>query len=443
LDTPLQQEDMFQYLSLCIDNQLQHRKAQPTGIRTYETTQSDEQSRCSSEDDPDARAKWYFTYAACCTWWERTLHQAADAAQISARTSMEIRVLRDCGYRSKKQSKSLSFEIRTRPSISRNISRNRGGWCRSQYEIASVVGCKESAMSKQFRVDSVEIYQRGNNEELFRSCFKDSELHSKYVTMYDLEISGHPSYFANELLVHNCHAFSSASWQSMLTTIEAPPAKSVFMFATTNPEKIPATIISRVQVFQLSKISTEGIYNRLLHVIKCENAEGRNIEYVPDAISLIAKLASGGMRDALTLLDKALAYSNELTSENVTAALNLPNYDDCFALLTAYAKRDNKSVASILNVVYNSGVNFVKWFESFHSFIMNVVKYILLKDIESTMIPAHYADKISKYSEPHLAICLRLANILVKMNAELKVSQYQQELALTYLCQQPIKKEGN
>lgn len=242
-------------------------------------------------------------------------------------------------------------------------------------------------------------------------------------------------------IIDEVHAISSAGWSALLKTLEESPAKSIFALCTTNPEKIPATIISRVQVFQLSKISLEGIYNRLKHVVECENAEGRSITYDPAALNFIAKLANGGMRDALTLLDKALVYSTDITSENVTAALNLPNYDDYFALLSAYAKRDNKDIAAIIHYVYNSGVNFVKWFEGFHAFLMNVVKYILLKRIELTMIPTHYQDKISRYGDPHLSVCLKLANILVKLNSELKFSQYQQEIALTYLCQ-PVRKEN-
>ena len=145
------------------------------------------------------------------------------------------------------------------------------------------------------------------------------------------------------------------------------------------------------------------------------------------------------MRDALTLLDKALTYSNEITLQNLEIALNLPNYDDYFALLQAYASRDNTKVTSIVNTVYNSGVNFVKWFEGFHSFIINVVKYIFLQDIEQTLIPSHYNDKISKYGTSHSIICLKLANKLLTMNNELKTTQYLQEVALTYLCQLPKK----
>lgn len=230
------------------------------------------------------------------------------------------------------------------------------------------------------------------------------------------------------------HAFSQAAWQVLLKTLEEGPAKSVFIMCTTNPEKIPATILSRVQTFQLSKISLEGIYSRLVQVLDLEKAEGAEITYSTDAVNYIAKLANGGMRDALTLLDKALSYSLDITSENLAKALNLPNYDDYFTLLSAYAKKDNTQIATIVHNVYNSGVNFVKWFEGFHSFVINIVKYIFLQDINATMIPSHYADKISNYSTAHSAICLRLANKLVTLNHELKSTQYLQELALTYLC---------
>jgi DNA polymerase-3 subunit gamma/tau len=240
-------------------------------------------------------------------------------------------------------------------------------------------------------------------------------------------------------IVDECHSLSSQAWQSLLKTLEESPAKSIFMFCTTNPEKIPDTILSRVSTFQLSKISLDGIYNRLKYVLDCEISEGRNITYTEDAVNFIAKLANGGMRDALTLLDKALAYSNDISSETLSKALNLPKYDDYFRLLQAIAKKDNKSIAETVHMVYNSGVNFVKWFEEFHSFVINIVKYILLQDINATMIPSHYVDKISKYSSAHLTICLKLANKLVKLNQELKTTNYQQEIALTYLCTIPKK----
>ena len=235
-------------------------------------------------------------------------------------------------------------------------------------------------------------------------------------------------------IIDECHSLSSAAWQSLLKVLEESPARSVFVFCTTNPEKIPSTILSRVQTFQLSKISLDGIYNRLIYVLNEEIKDGRNITYNDEGVLFVAKLANGGMRDALTLLDKVLVYTNDICSETVAEALNLPNYDDYFELLGAVAKKDNAAIISIIHNVYNSGVNFVKWFEDFHAFIMNIVKYIFLQDISKTMIPSHYQEKISKYGVAHSSICLNLANKLTRLNQELRSTNYQQEIALTYLC---------
>ena len=235
-------------------------------------------------------------------------------------------------------------------------------------------------------------------------------------------------------IIDECHAYTSNSWQALLKTLESSPAKSLFFLATTNPEKIPGTILSRVQQFQLSKISLAGINTRLKYVLDSENNEGAGITYTDDAVNYVAKMANGGMRDALTLLDKSLSFSKELTIENVSQALNLPEYSDFFELLGAYASKDNAKIAAIVDKVYNSGVNFVKWFENFHSFVINIVKYIYLKDINKTMIPSTYQDKISPYGTPHLRVCLILANKLLTMIHELKSTQYLQEIALTNLC---------
>lgn len=240
----------------------------------------------------------------------------------------------------------------------------------------------------------------------------------------------------------NCHSLTSQSWQILLKTLEAPPARSVFIFATTNPEKIPATIISRVQTFQLSKISVDGIFNRLKYVMDNEIKEGQQYTYTDDALLYIAKLANGGMRDSLTLLDKALAYNKDITMENIQKSLGLPHYDEYFSLLNAYASKDNVKIAQVVNDVYNSGINFVKWFEGFHSFVIQIVKYILLRDINQTMIPNTYESKLSKYTTAHANMCIKLARKLMELNAKLKTTSYLQETALTYLCFVSTPKKG-
>ena len=391
------------------------------------------------KDDRNSESEWKLECLEGSTWGEWSIYQAADSFEKLPNRGVGIRVSRQDRDKTKRQSEQLPYQLQTRPCLSEFNARCRGRWERPQYEVATVARRKESEMSGKFGVENIEVYKLGHNDGLFRNYFSAEQLNSGTVELYDLEVDGHPSYYVEGLLVHNCHAISSAGWASFLKCLEESPARTIFIFCTTNPEKIPDTILSRVQVFQLSKISLEGINRRLIHVLDSEIAEGRPVTYTADAVNFIAKLSSGGLRDSLTLLDKALAYSNDINSENLMKALNLPNYDDYFTLLQAIASKNNAVITQTVHDVYNSGVNFIKWFEGFHSFVINIVKYIFMQDISKTMIPSHYADKMSGYKAAHSAICLRLAAKLLTIIHELKSTNYQQELALTYLCTPPQK----
>lgn len=235
-------------------------------------------------------------------------------------------------------------------------------------------------------------------------------------------------------IIDEVHVLSAQAWQVLLKTLEESPAQSVFVLCTTNPEKIPETILSRVQVFKLAKISLDGIIARLKHVLDSEIAEGRQVTYTDDAVAFIAKISNGGMRQALTNLDRVLAFSNNVNMENTESALNLPNYDIFFELLNACVRHDNEVITKVVSDVYNSGVNFVTWFEQFQSFIINILKFVYIQDINATSIPNSYVEKLKGYTSQHAVICLRLATILIKMISELKTTTYLQEIAIIYLC---------
>ena len=336
----------------------------------------------------------------------------------------------------RQQSEQIPIFVQSRPSLSKFNDCDRGGWQDTLLELCEIIGLQENGLLGKSRVESVTFYERGNNEQLFENSFTSEQLHSEYVDMYDLEVEGCHNYFVEGVLVHNCHALSSSSWQAMLKTLEEPPARTVTCLCTTNPEKIPATILSRVQTFQLSKISLEGIVNRLKYILQNEGySEGSGSgTYTDEAVNYIAKLAKGGMRDSITLLTKVLAYSNEVNMESVTSSLSLPNYDRYFDLLNFLVSRNNESIVKCIDSVYNSGVNFVEWFAGFHSFICNIIKYICMQDISKTMIPSVYEDKLSKYTTSHLSVCLKLTQKLLDLVKDLKGTQYLQETAITYLC---------
>jgi len=114
-------------------------------------------------------------------------------------------------------------------------------------------------------------------------------------------------------IIDEVHMMTTGAFNALLKTIEEPPAHVVFILATTEPNKVIPTIISRCQRFDFNKVSQKDIEKRLSIVCKEEK-----IEIDPEAISLIAQLADGGMRDSLSILDQCIAYcSSNITVDNV------------------------------------------------------------------------------------------------------------------------------
>lgn len=181
-------------------------------------------------------------------------------------------------------------------------------------------------------------------------------------------------------IMDEVHALSNQAWQAMLKVLEEPPKKSIFIMCTTDPQKIPKTILSRVQRFDFQRISQPAIFNRLAYVVSEENVGGDTAEECAikeEALNYIAKQAQGGMRDALTMLDKCLAYSNDLTLDNVIKALGIANYDVMTRLLIAWDCSDPKEKIQIINEIYMSGYDLKQFIKSFTNFVLDLNKYIL------------------------------------------------------------------
>ena len=214
-------------------------------------------------------------------------------------------------------------------------------------------------------------------------------------------------------ILDEVHSLSNSAWQALLKLIEEPPAKSIFIFCTTDPQKIPKTILSRVQRYDFQKISQEGIIKRLNYVIE---QEGNVKNISQDAIQLIAKLAAGGMRDALTLLDKCLSYSEELTVDNVTKALGMTGYEEMFKLLNSLLDKDNSSVIKCLDNVDSSGRDLKLYIKQFTTFVLDVCKYQSTNTFKYIQIPQTY----SSYLNNIKVSCIDILDMLIHLNYEIK-----------------------
>ena len=152
-------------------------------------------------------------------------------------------------------------------------------------------------------------------------------------------------------IIDEVHMLSISAFNALLKIIEEPPEHLLFILATTELHKVPATILSRCQRFSFRRISQEDIAARLQYV-----AYQENIDLDDGAARVLARLADGGMRDGLSLLDQcASATTGELTAERVYACLGIAGEQKCGELMGYIAGHDTKSALELFNKLYTEG----------------------------------------------------------------------------------------
>ena len=152
-------------------------------------------------------------------------------------------------------------------------------------------------------------------------------------------------------IIDEVHMLSLSAFNALLKIIEEPPEHLLFILATTELHKVPATILSRCQRFSFRRISQEDIAARLQYV-----AYQENIDLDDSAARVLARLADGGMRDGLSLLDQcASATTGELTAESVYACLGIAGEQKCGELMGYIAAHDTKKALELFNRLYTEG----------------------------------------------------------------------------------------
>lgn len=221
-------------------------------------------------------------------------------------------------------------------------------------------------------------------------------------------------------ILDEVHMFSAGAWAAMLKLIEEPPAKSIFIMCTTDYWKIPKTILSRCQRFQFNRISTQGIVNRLRHICEQENvAEQPTSE---DALDFIARRAEGGMRDAITTLDKCLAYSDKLTIKNVLAALGESSFDVFMSLTNAYLVGVDKDIVEVIERVFASGEDLKQFVKNYMGFCMDILKYKMTKEFSYTQLPdtEGMREWLKQWDQDAVEEIKHLVGVLMKLSDEIK-----------------------
>lgn len=255
-------------------------------------------------------------------------------------------------------------------------------------------------------------------------------------------------------IIDEVHMLSIGAFNALLKTLEEPPSGAIFILCTTDPQKIPGTILSRVQRFDFKRIPSDMIVARHKYIIDQENkeicdargndfapeeAESILIQFEEDALEYIAKLADGGMRDSITMLDKVLGYSNKVTLSNVIHTLGATDYNVFFDLL--YHIVDGKPVdaLSITTNAHREGKDLKLFMRNFTNFMLDVVKYKLTKDIGLTYLPTVYEQDLIESSEIDSDALLNILEYMNKLCQEIKWETNPKpliEAELILLCQE-------
>lgn len=384
-------------------------------FNTYEAKQPYVPTGNSAEDGGNQNSQWN---TSCMAWgegWKRELYEAANKVVRGIKYDSCIRV---CDTNEDEEGKRLSVLLQSRPCLSTNKTCDRGGWQMPLLESWFIGGCQENQTLEQFRVDGVTVYERGNNDEYFERYFSREMLDSGKLEFYDLAVDTHPSYFANGILVHNCHAMTNAAWQAFLKTLEEPPANTLFLMCTTDPQKLPKTILSRVQRFEFKRISFDGIVSRLKWIVAQEDynwakqnmspeeldkydAMGAEFKYTYDenALQLISKMAEGGLRDAITMLDKVMSLNDKITVESVVRSLGSADYKVFFALTNSIIDCKEDNVIDIIESIYNDGADLKQFIKQYLMFLLDVNKYAIFKNFKYVQIPDIYEKEIKAVVE--------------------------------------------
>ena len=168
--------------------------------------------------------------------------------------------------------------------------------------------------------------------------------------VYDLEVEENHNFIANGLCVHNCHMLSTAAFNSLLKTLEEPPSHVVFILATTDPQRVLPTIISRCQRFDFRRIPLDAMTNHLQDIAQKENIEIQN-----EALTLIAQIAQGGLRDAESLLDQLSLLIPPITPEKVWDLVGAVPERDLITLLVAIDSQKPEDILTQARNIMNRG----------------------------------------------------------------------------------------
>jgi len=204
-------------------------------------------------------------------------------------------------------------------------------------------------------------------------------------------------------LIDEVHMLSKSSFNALLKTLEEPPSHIKFLLATTDPKKLPITILSRCLQFNLNKLSHDEILNHLKFIMNEEK-----LKFDDKALSKIAECGNGSMRDALSLLDQSISYGNGSVKENdLKEMLGLVNHDEITNLASLVCDRNAEKILLFIKELAHKGENLSNALKDLTSLFHKISIAQIINDQKQT--PQEIMDLANRFSAQDLQLYYQIA----------------------------------
>ncbi len=244
-------------------------------------------------------------------------------------------------------------------------------------------------------------------------------------------------------IIDEVHMLSQSAFNAFLKTLEEPPAHAIFILATTEKHKILPTILSRCQIFDFNRIRVEDIVNYLEYIAKTEG-----IDYEVEALNIIAQKADGAMRDALSIFDQVVSFSNNhITYQNVIENLNVLDYQYYFRLTEDFLNGDYADSLQVLDELLSKGFDAQQFITGLSMHLRNILvchdpKTIPLLEVGAA-IAQRYKEMAAACPPPFLIEALQVTNQFDVAFRQSPNHRLHVELMLIKLCGLNQKKKSD
>ena len=239
-------------------------------------------------------------------------------------------------------------------------------------------------------------------------------------------------------IIDEVHMLSPGAFNALLKTLEEPPEHALFILATTEIHKVPATILSRCQRYDFRRISPAAIGDRLLTIARAEN-----LSLSPEAALLLARLGDGSMRDAISLLDRCVAGDTPIDLHHVQSCLGVAENQQLLSLFSALCKKDAAQALTVFSQCYDQGRDMISLFDELLSLIRDIYLIQSIKNADNSLTGSFFTTEelkqaASEASPEFLDFAAGVIGETLSRLTRSAIRRADGEMCLLRLCRGPV-----